>query len=100
MPFITGEGHCSKNSDMNNPLPYYIRFCAKLLLLFLIGWIAYLGAGIIIPIYFSILLAILLLPLANALERLRIPQAIADMIAVFAAVVVIALLVYFLSTQI
>ncbi|HTC00937.1 MAG TPA: AI-2E family transporter [Ferruginibacter sp.] len=84
---------------MNNQLPYYVRLCAKLLLLFLIGWIAYLGKTIIVPIYFSILLAILLLPLANFLERLKIPQGIADMTAVFAAVLIIVVLVYFLSTQ-
>jgi len=85
---------------MNSQLPYYVRLCIKLLLLFLIGWIAYLGASIIVPIYFSILLAILLLPLANALERLKLPQALADITAVLSAVVVIVLLFYFLSTQI
>jgi predicted PurR-regulated permease PerM len=85
---------------MNNQLPYYVRLCIKLLLLFLIGWIAYLGESIIVPIYFSILLAILLLPLANTLERLKLPQALADIIAVLSAVVVIVLLFYFLSTQI
>jgi predicted PurR-regulated permease PerM len=85
---------------MNNQLPYYVRLCAKLLTLFLIGWIAYLGKTIIVPIYFSILLAILLLPLANFLERLKIPQGIADMTAVFSAVLIIVILIYFLSTQI
>jgi predicted PurR-regulated permease PerM len=85
---------------MNNQLPYYVRLCTKILLLFLIGWIAYLGERMIVPIYFSILLAILLLPLANALERLKIPKGIADLTAVLAAVIVIVLLFYFLSTQI
>ncbi|HTB51824.1 MAG TPA: AI-2E family transporter [Ferruginibacter sp.] len=69
-------------------------------MLFLLGSIAYLGRGIIVPIYFSILLAILLLPLANAIERLKIPRAFADLTAVLSAVIVIVLLIYFLSTQI
>ena len=85
---------------MNDQLPYYVRLCAKLLMLFLIGWIAYLGKTIIVPIYFSVLLAILLLPVANFLERLKIPQGIADMAAVFTAVIVIGVLLYFLSIQI
>lgn len=85
---------------MNNQLPYYVRLCAKILLLFLIGWIAYLGKSIIVPMYFSILLAILLLPVANMIEKLKIPQAMADIIAVLLAVLVIACLIYFLSTQI
>jgi len=85
---------------MNNQLPYYVRLCAKILLLFLIGWIAYLGKSIIVPIYFSILLAILLLPVTNIIEKLKMPQALADMIAVLLAVLVIVCLIYFLSTQI
>jgi len=99
-PSSTGEGHSSKKENMENQLPYYIRLCAKLLLLFLIGWIANIGKSIIVPVYFSILLAILLLPLANAIERLKIPKAIADLTSVLLAVGVIAVLIYFLSTQI
>lgn len=99
-PSSTGEGYFFKKDNMTNQLPYYARLCIKLLLLFIIGWIAYLGKSIIVPIYFSILLAILLLPLANAIERLKIPQAMADLTAVLLAVFVIVLLIYFLSTQI
>ena len=83
-----------------NQLPYYIQLSAKLLLLFFLGTIIYLGHDILVPVYFSILLSIVLLPVTNLLERIGLPKAAANMIAVTIAIFIIVLVIYFLSSQI
>src|SRR5258708_33211796 len=81
-------------------LPYYIRLSFQLLLIFLIGMFIYLGKPILIPLYFSVLLSILLLPLTNLLERLKIPRGLANLISVLLALFFFAGVIYFLSAQI
>jgi predicted PurR-regulated permease PerM len=83
-----------------NQLPYYMQLGAKLLLLFLLGTIIYLGHDILVPVYFSILLSIVLLPVTNLMERIGLPKALANLISVTIAIFFIVLLIYFLSSQI
>jgi predicted PurR-regulated permease PerM len=52
-----------------------------------------------VPIYFSILLSILLLPVAGLLEKCYLPSTLANLIAVLLALTVIAAIVYFISSQ-
>jgi predicted PurR-regulated permease PerM len=84
----------------NNQPPYYTQLSEKLLILFLIGVFVYLGHDILVPIYFSILLSILLLPVTNFIERFKVPKAIANLIAVLIALFFISIIIYFLSSQI
>jgi predicted PurR-regulated permease PerM len=81
-------------------LPYSIRLCSKLLLVILIAFITVQCQAILVPLYFAALIAILLLPLANALEKIRIPRAMASLLVVLIALLVISFTVYLLSAQI
>jgi predicted PurR-regulated permease PerM len=81
-------------------LPYSIRLCSKLLLVILIAFITVQCQAILVPLYFAALIAILLLPLVNALEKIRIPRAMASLLVVLIALLVISFTVYLLSAQI
>ena len=78
---------------------YPQRLSYQLLMILLIGIFIYLGHGVLVPIYFSILLAILLLPITSLLRRWYIPGTLANFIAVILALALIASVVYFLSSQ-
>ena len=78
---------------------YPQRLSYQLLMILLIGIFIYLGHGVLVPIYFSILLAILLLPITSLLRRWYFPDTLANFIAVILALALIASVVYFLSSQ-
>ncbi len=80
--------------------PYSIRLCFRLLLVVLIALIIIHCQAIFVPLYFSVLISILLLPIANFLERLQMPRALAALIAVLLAFVLFVAIVYLLSAQI
>lgn len=66
----------------------------------LLGIIIIYGKNIIVPLVFSILLSILLLPVTNFLSRkLFFPKTLANLTAVIFALAVIAAIIYFLSHQ-
>src|ERR1700693_4016643 len=78
---------------------YAQKLSYQLLMILLIGIFIYVGHGVLVPIYFSILLTILLLPVTNLLEKLHFPAILANFIAVILALSFIAGVVYFLSSQ-
>jgi predicted PurR-regulated permease PerM len=80
--------------------PFYIKLSHNLLSIVLIGLIIYLGRDILMPLFFAIVLAILLIPVANWLKKIGIPQVPAMLIAIFLALVFIAAIIYFLSSQV
>lgn len=81
-------------------LPFYIRFTVKLFMLFLLGVMLIYAKSLFVPLAFSILLSILLLPVTNFLEsKARFPKALANIVTVLFALAVIATVVYFLSHQ-
>ncbi|CAN5507895.1 AI-2E family transporter [soil metagenome] len=86
---------------MNNirNITYAQELSFQLLLILLIGIFIYVGHGVLVPIYFSILLSILLLPVTNLLQKCYLPQTLANLVAVVLALAVIATIVYFISTQ-
>ena len=82
-------------------LPFYIQFTFRLLMILLLVVFLNYGQNIIVPLVFSILLSILLLPFTNFLEnKLRLPKSIANLTAVVFSLILIASLVYFFSRQI
>jgi len=87
-------------SNNHQTLLYCQKLTYQLLMILLIGIFIYLGHGVWVPIYFSILLSILLLPVTNFLEKCYLPSTLANFIAVIFALSVIAGTVYFLSSQI
>jgi predicted PurR-regulated permease PerM len=86
---------------MNNirNITYAQELSFQLLLILLIGIFIYVGHGVLVPIYFSILLSILLLPVTNLLQKCYLPRTLANLVAVVLALAVIATIVYFISTQ-
>jgi predicted PurR-regulated permease PerM len=86
---------------MNNSgtISYPQRLSYKLLMILLIGFIIYIGHGVLVPVYFSVLLSILLLPVTRLLQKIYFPATLANFTAVILALALIATAVYFLSSQ-
>lgn len=80
--------------------PFYQKLSLNLLTLALLALILYLGQGILVPLFFSILLATLLLPVTHFLHRLRIPKVPAIIVSIIISLAIIAGILYFLSYQI
>lgn len=80
--------------------PFYQRLSFILISLAIICFAIFIASDIVVPLAFSILLAILLLPVANFLERKKIPRAMANLIAIAISLLFIGSIVYFLSVQV
>lgn len=81
-------------------LPFYARLAAILLCVALITEIMSHGKAIIIPLFFSVLISLMLLPLTKLLERWRLPRALAAIVSVLVFIVFICGVFYFLGAQI
>ena len=84
---------------MTTKYPYHERLAFNLLSICLIGLIIYLGQDILLPLFFSVLLSSLLLPVVSFLERKRMMKSIAIFITVAAAVLIGLATIYFLANQ-
>ena len=85
---------------INKSNPFYIRLTLILLMLALIGLIIFIGQDIIVPLAFAILLAVLLLPLNNYLERKGISRVFAIILSIALFIIISGGVIYFLSSQI
>lgn len=83
----------------SNDQPFYIRLVFKLALILLIGILIHEEKVVVVPLYFAVLVSILLLPLNNFLEKIRFPRALASMLSVLVALIVIGSIVWFLSSH-
>ncbi|HEV7620137.1 MAG TPA: AI-2E family transporter [Flavisolibacter sp.] len=82
-------------------VPFYIKLALILFILLALGYIAILGEKIFIPLLFSFLFAILLLPLAGLLEnKFKLPRAGASIISVLLFIGSITFIIYLLGSQI
>jgi predicted PurR-regulated permease PerM len=79
--------------------PFYIRLAAVLISLVLILLILKEGSSLIIPLFFSLLIALMLLPFTKWLERRKIPRGFAAGIAILLFITFIAALFFFLGAQ-
>ncbi|GAC1586620.1 MAG: hypothetical protein NVS3B19_05230 [Ginsengibacter sp.] len=79
---------------------YYVKLCYKLLLIFLICTFIVYTKGVLVPLAFGMLLALLLLPLVNFLESKKVPEVLAIALALLAFATFMGTIIYFLSTQI
>lgn len=82
------------------PHPFYLRFTLVLLSIFLLGALIYLGRDILMPLCFSAVLAILLLPVHQWLIKRGVGEVLALFISITASLLVIVAIVYFLFTQV
>lgn len=80
--------------------PFYKKTTLILLGIILLVYVLSVLADILVPIAFSLLLAILLNPLYNRLQQLRLPKVLAILLTLLIAFVLLGSLLYFLSAQI
>jgi len=80
--------------------PFYKRLAFNLVSLSILGVILYLGQGILIPLFFAILLSVLLLPAKSFFRRMKINRIFSILIPMFFSLLVIFTIVYFLSRQV
>lgn len=81
-------------------LPFVARLALALLSIIMICYLAILGKSLLSPLLFSLLMAFLLLPVANFLERkLRFKRGLAAITAVILMIAVIYGIMYFFGTQ-
>jgi predicted PurR-regulated permease PerM len=80
--------------------PFYLRFGITVITIGILAVALHLGRGILVPIFFAILLATLLLPAVRFLERKGLGKIMSIALTLCVAVLTISVVVYFLSTQI
>lgn len=85
---------------MTTQQPFYFRFTMVLLMLALIALFIYFGNDLVVPFALSMLIAILLLPLCDFLQRKGLPRVVSILLALLAAAVFAGGILYFLSAQI
>lgn len=83
-----------------NQQPFYFRLTMILLMLVLICTIIFLGQDLVIPLALATLIAILLIPVCQFLQKRKIPKVPAILIALLLTVVFIGGIIWFLSSQI
>jgi predicted PurR-regulated permease PerM len=81
-------------------IPYYLKIAQVLLALVAVFFILYVGQNIIVPLLFSLLLAILLNPIVNFLTRKKFNKVIAIMLSILALLLVIFGILFFIGAQI
>ena len=89
----------NKITDESRPYPFYMKATVILFGLILFFFVLFTLREILIPVAFAFLIAILLNPLNNRLER-KLPKTLAIFCTLFIAISVITGIFYFLSTQI
>jgi len=85
---------------LKDPFPPYAKVAFFAVAVISVSYILQQGSAIIVPILFSTLLAILLNPIVNFLNRKRVPRPISIGIVITIAMALVAGLVFFLVTQI
>ena len=81
-------------------LPFVAKLTLVLLSIIMLGYLAILGKTLLAPLLFSLLMAFLLLPFGNFLERkLRFKRSFAAITAVILMIAVLYGILYFLGNQ-
>lgn len=84
----------------NGESPAYLRISLNLITITILATALYLGKTILIPLFFSMLLAILLHPVVSFLVRRRLDRIASILISIILALCVIGVVLYFLSSQV
>jgi predicted PurR-regulated permease PerM len=80
--------------------PFYKKLSLNLLSIALIILLFYIAQGILVPIFTAILLATLLLPVVQLLQKFRLNNLLSTLITIILAVILIAVVLYFFTSQI
>jgi len=87
-------------TDSPNKKPYAYELASSLLSLILIIAILYFLQSVLVPLMFSILIAISLYPVAHVLERINLHRALSSFLSVILAILVITGLIWFIIHQV
>jgi len=87
-------------ADSTNKKPYSYELASSLLSLVLIIATLYFLQSVLVPLMFSILIAITLYPVARFLERFNFPRALSAILSVILAILIIAGLIWFIIHQV
>lgn len=85
---------------MTQPQPFYFRLTMVLLMLALIALFISFGKALVVPFALAMLIAILLMPICNWLQRKGLGRVPAILMSLLAAALFIGGVLYFLSAQI
>lgn len=80
--------------------PFYVKLAFKFIVIFFVCFFINISQNILVPFAFAVLLAVVLLPLTNFLERKGFTKVLSIAISLLFSVVFISAIIYFLSTQI
>jgi predicted PurR-regulated permease PerM len=86
--------------NSTNKKPYSYELASSLLALVLIITVLYFLQGVLVPLMFSILIAISLFPVARFLEKFNLNRVVSSILSVILAVVVISGLIWFIVHQV
>ena len=81
-------------------IPYYLKIAQVLLALVAVFFILYVGQDILVPLIFSVLLAILLNPIVSFLTRKKFNRVLAILLAILLLFLVIFGIFFFIGAQI
>lgn len=81
-------------------LPFVLRLALILLSILALGYLAKVGKGVLAPLFFAFLMALLFLPFANFLERkFKFSRTISSFSSLLVMMVFLSALIYFFTTQ-
>jgi len=84
-----------------NQTPFYTKLAMVLISLIALFYIAILGKEVVSPLIFALLFSVMLLPLANFLERrLLLPRSLASLLSVLLLVCSMAAILYLVGSQV
>src|SRR4051812_31817350 len=81
-------------------LPITVRRAIELMGLYCLGLIVVVGKDVITPIIMAFFISIMLLPIQRALTKRKVPETLSIFIALLVMVIILALLLWFFSSQI
>lgn len=80
-------------------LPVYAQIALVLISIYLVIHGMIVGANIMIPLAFAFLLALLLYPVNVALEKVKVPRAIAIILSMIMVIIILAIVFFFISSE-
>ena len=87
--------------ESNNELPYVVKLACILVSLIAIVYICIIAQSILVPLFLGFLIAMLLLPVSNFMERkLRFPRIVTSLISPILFVIFISGIGYFFGSQV
>lgn len=95
-----GAFNCIHCMLIKQDSPYYVKLAFKFLVIFFICLFINVSQNILVPFAFAALLAVMLLPFTNFLERKGMSRVLSIALALLFSIVFLVLFIYFLSTQI